>query len=53
MAPADPELRELIKEMNRSALAEQFRNRKTNQTNSSHAKAFNSTGLDSVTPPTP
>ena len=31
MAPADPELRELIKEMNRSALAEQFRNRKTTQ----------------------
>lgn len=39
MAPADPELRELIKEMNRSALAEQFRNRKTNQTNQANKNA--------------
>ena len=39
MAPADPELRELIKEMNRSALAEQFRNRKTNQTNQTNKNA--------------
>lgn len=29
MAPANPELRELVKEMNRSRLAEQFRNGKT------------------------
>ena len=28
MAPADPELRELVKEMNRSALAEQFKDKK-------------------------
>ena len=36
MAPADPELRELIKEMNRSALAEQFRNRHNIKTDENH-----------------